>query len=181
MISHHAWLIFLRPDKLAKKHDSFLKRYAKSKMKYIIGELRDGFGKTKAGEEFPCVLKVSEIKNGDDVVFIGIVKNISHAQELMKIRDMIGNMLPPIITQKLAEHGISELAEEVHGSVAFIDIKEFSDYMVRVTPKEVVKALNQIFQHFDSLCDKFKYVTDWHLSSLKMFYWHTCIPQYWKN
>jgi len=146
----------MMPERFAKIHDGIIKRYMKSKMKRIIGELRDNaFAQKKNGEEFPVVLKVSELTSATgDMVFIGIVKNISFEQELMKIKDMIANMLPPAISHKLST-GVTEIAEEVQGSVAFVDICSFHSFMSVTSPKDVVKELNKLFRYFDSLCDKF--------------------------
>lgn len=117
------------PEKYSKHHDGYLKRYHKGKMKRIIGEKRDKIAaRKKTGVEFPIVLKVSELSSGNDTAYIGVIKNVSFDEELVKIKEMLSNMLPRDISDKI-QQGESEIADEVEGTVVFIDLVEFTKYM----------------------------------------------------
>jgi len=143
-------IIIIMPEHIRKFHDGFLKRYVKSKMKRIIGEMRTGVVAIKKdGAEIPVVLKVSELSSGTDIAFIGmlfcifapltsntvfyctstaIVKNVTFEEELFRIKKMLSNMLPPSVTAKI-QAGEKEIAETLLGSVIFIDIVGFTDFM----------------------------------------------------
>lgn len=152
-------------DRYARNHDKYLSRYTKSKMKRIIGEKRDRISAVKKdGTEFPIELKVTgnfyyytycciELNNTGEVVFIGSVKNVTHDQELLKIRDLLTNMLPMDISERI-KSGENEIAEEIEGSVIFLDLCDYDKSSI--SGKQLVKDLNHIFKNLDAACAKFK-------------------------
>jgi len=143
-------------EKFAKHHEKLVQRYMKSKMRRIIGEKRDNIvALRKDRSEVPVVLKVSELIAGNDLAFIGIVKNVTYDQELQRIKDMIANMLPQSVASKI-QNGVSDIAEDVEGSVVFIDLVGFNEFMAKNPAKRIVADLNHIFKIMDSYCDKYE-------------------------
>lgn len=73
------------------EHDGYLLRYLQSGEPHIIGKPRQLMALRKDGAAFPVDLSVSEARFGDNVVFTGIIRDISHRivaqQELAKARD----------------------------------------------------------------------------------------------
>lgn len=146
----------LMPPHFAEKHDGYLHRYLKTKMKRIIGERRTGIvAMHKNGDYLPVVLKVQEIFDSNGTpAFIGVIKSLTIDEELIRIRDMINNMLPPRIAQRIQD-GEAVIADEVYATVAFVDFAGFNEFMDRVDGKEVVETLNTFFNKFDELAQGF--------------------------
>ena len=53
-------------------------------------------------------------------------------QELLRIKDMLSNMLPTSISSKIQD-GNTEIAEDVDGTVVFIDFPSFTQYVYVTT------------------------------------------------
>ncbi len=72
-------------------HDGYIRRYLETGEYRIIGKTRELFGMRKDSTLFPMEISVSEMKLGDDVSFIGIVRDISERKliesELIKARE----------------------------------------------------------------------------------------------
>lgn len=98
-------------------------------------------------------LKVTQLNCGQEMVFIGTLKNVTHDQELLKIRDLLTNMLPKEISDRI-QQGENEIAEEVEGTVLFIDLCDYDKNVIAGT--KLVKDLNYIFKGFDNFCSKYK-------------------------
>jgi PAS domain S-box-containing protein len=66
----------LMPQPYASQHDGFLSRYLQTGDKRIIGIGREVVGLRKNGSTFPMDLSVGEARLGDQLVFVGFVRNI---------------------------------------------------------------------------------------------------------
>jgi PAS domain S-box-containing protein len=62
-------------------HDSYMSRYLETGRATIIGIGREVHGRRKDGTEFPCDLSVSEMRSGDTIQFVGILRDISDRKE----------------------------------------------------------------------------------------------------
>jgi PAS domain S-box-containing protein len=73
------------------QHDSYLQRYLQTGEQHIIGRPRQLNARRKDGSLFPIDLSVNEARFGDNRVFTGIIRDISHRmqvqQELAQARD----------------------------------------------------------------------------------------------
>lgn len=58
-------------------HDEYLERYQRTHKPRIIGIGREVTGRRKNGEEFPLRLAVSEVKIGDQVIYTGMLHDLS--------------------------------------------------------------------------------------------------------
>jgi len=67
----------LMPEPFSSQHDGYLRRYAESGDARVIGIGRQVRGRRKNGEEFPLELAVTEMRQGDLVTFIGVVRDIT--------------------------------------------------------------------------------------------------------
>lgn len=67
----------LMPERDAQQHDGYLNRYVETGERHIIGMGRELKGKRKNGEQFPFRLGVSEIRMGDEILFNGIIHDLS--------------------------------------------------------------------------------------------------------
>ncbi len=110
----------LMPSPYHEEHDQYMENYLDTGEKKIIGIGREVRGKRKNGEVFPLELSVSEVKINGELVFTGIVRDISERRRLeneilqiseeerrkigRELHDGLGQMLTGIglITQNLA-------------------------------------------------------------------------------
>ena len=68
-------LLMPEPDKT--NHSKYLENYHQTGHKKILGMSREVSGQRKDGAEFPLEINISEMVQGDQKIFIGIVRNIS--------------------------------------------------------------------------------------------------------
>ena len=74
----------LMPEPFAQQHDSYLDNYAQTGERKIIGIGREVIGLCKDGSTFPLDLAVSKVNIDNQIVFSGIVRNISQRKEKEK-------------------------------------------------------------------------------------------------
>src|SRR5271170_2854019 len=67
----------LMPEPYAGQHDTYLVNYLRTGNKKIIGIGREVVGQRKDGSVFPMDLSVGEARDGDEPVFIGIIRDIT--------------------------------------------------------------------------------------------------------
>lgn len=70
----------LMPKPQSKQHDSYLECYQKDHVAHIIGIGRKVQGLRKNGEVFPMRLSVTEIRRNHEILFIGLVSDISEEE-----------------------------------------------------------------------------------------------------
>src|SRR5215216_5492958 len=71
-------LEILMPERFRKLHRAGLRRYLNSGEAHVIGQPRlELAGRRKDGTEFPLELSLSETREGEDTLFIGIVRDIT--------------------------------------------------------------------------------------------------------
>ena len=72
-------------------HDGYIRRYLETGEYRIIGKTRELFGLRKDNSLFPIEISVSEMKLGNEIAFIGIIRDISQRKliesELIKARE----------------------------------------------------------------------------------------------
>lgn len=67
----------LMPTPFHEEHDSYLKNYLRTGERKIIGIGREVIGQRKDGSTFPMELSVGETIHDNDVMFVGIIRDIS--------------------------------------------------------------------------------------------------------
>ncbi len=76
----------LMPRKEAAEHDGYLERYARTGQARFIGVQREVKGRHKDGRPIDLEVAIAEIKVGDDVLFSGIVRNITERKKIERIK-----------------------------------------------------------------------------------------------
>jgi two-component system sensor kinase FixL len=67
----------LLPEPYAGEHDTYLANYLRTGLKKIIGIGREVVGRHKDGSVFPMDLSVGEARDGDEPIFVGIIRDIT--------------------------------------------------------------------------------------------------------
>jgi two-component system sensor kinase FixL len=67
----------LMPQPYAGEHDGYLANYLSTGAKKIIGIGREVAGRRKDGSVFPMELSVGEARDGDEPIFVGIIRDIT--------------------------------------------------------------------------------------------------------
>ncbi len=76
--------------------------------------------------------------------------------EKKKSETLIKNMLPEKIARRLMDDPRQTIADEyAMATIIFSDFKGFTALSESATPQKLVRELNEIFAHFDGLCDKY--------------------------
>jgi two-component system sensor kinase FixL len=95
----------LMPEPYAGGHDAYVANYLRSGQKKIIGIGREVVGRRKDGSVFPMDLSVGEARDGDQPIFVGIVRDITDrkAAELaqreseLRLRSMLDTVPDAIV------------------------------------------------------------------------------------
>ena len=72
----------LMPAHYRDAHDGYLKHYHQTHQRRIIGIGREVEGRRKDGGTFPMDLSVGEARQGDETVFVGIIRDISERHRM---------------------------------------------------------------------------------------------------
>ncbi|GAA4648728.1 hypothetical protein GCM10023116_10010 [Kistimonas scapharcae] len=107
----HQNVKMLMPEPYRSEHDGYLANYLGSGDAKIIGIGREVPGLRKNGEEFPLWLGISEIKVGDESLFIGIVRDRT---ERKRIEEMRKNII------SIASHELKTPLTAMHGALAML-------------------------------------------------------------
>jgi len=75
LVGHNVAMLMPRP--YAGEHDGYLANYLNTGTKKIIGIGREVAGRRKDGSVFPMELSVGEARDGDEPIFVGIIRDIT--------------------------------------------------------------------------------------------------------
>lgn len=75
-------------------------------------------------------------------------------REREKSESLLLNILPEATAKELKEKGVSEPKHYDNVSVLFTDFKDFTAISENMSPKELVKNLNEAFSAFDAIADR---------------------------
>merc|ERR1712194_177818 len=72
-------------------------------------------------------------------------------------RNILDNMLPPFVVERLVRTGGSDLIADDIGTItiAFCDVMDFSSLVMSLEPVQLVGLLNQIFSACDNICSMY--------------------------
>ena len=130
MISNNVKM--LMPEDVAVKHDGYLSSYVNTREAQVIGIGREVYGQHKDGRTFPMELAVSEMNIGGEIMFTGILRDISERKEAEeKIRHMATHdALTDLPSLRLAKDRIQAAIatakrDEETAAALFIDLDGF--------------------------------------------------------
>ncbi|KAL3790495.1 hypothetical protein HJC23_012051 [Cyclotella cryptica] len=145
-------------DNHADKHDTYLSRFLQSRVKKMIGTEREIEARRRDGSTFPCILGLSEVVTNGTTQFVGFVRDVTIRKLLAEAEreasdSLLFNILPEHIACRLKADP-SHIADHYDNTtILFADIVGFTDKTSKMSPRDVVSMLNDIFSRFDHLCD----------------------------
>ncbi len=93
----------LMPSPFQEQHDGYLANYLKTGEAKIIGIGREVIGKRKDGSTFPMHLAVSELAVGDQILFAGIVRDITDIKNAQQQLALANERLEQRVQERTAE------------------------------------------------------------------------------
>lgn len=79
VIGHN--IMMLMPEVYREAHATSLKRYLNTGEKHVIGIGAELPGLRKDGSQFPMALSINEVTVGDEILFVGVARNIAQQKE----------------------------------------------------------------------------------------------------
>ena len=93
---------------------------------------------------------------------LGFNSMVEGLEERERIREAFGAYVDPDVAERILDENMDLDGEEVEVTVMFIDIRDFTGFAERTDPKQVVRALNHLFEQMvavihahDGWVDKF--------------------------
>jgi adenylate cyclase len=77
---------------------------------------------------------------------LGFNRMVEGLKERERMREALGAYVDPDVAERILEEGVELDAAEVEVTVMFIDIRNFTGFAERTDAKQVVTALNQLFE-----------------------------------
>lgn len=71
---------------------------------------------------------------------------VAGLQQRERLRDAFGTFVDPQLAERVAEEGTDLAGEEVEVSILFLDVRDFTAYAERVSAREVVARLNELYE-----------------------------------
>jgi class 3 adenylate cyclase len=171
----------LMPEFHARNHDQYLKNYLQTGAKKVIGLGRRLEAVRKNGEIFPVHLSVSEVKDENNHVFTGLLRDLTDVvaaekkekeieekkqaelkdliEQLDKYKsradNLINHILPPTVASSLLEGRNVEPQSFEGATIFFSDIVGFTELSSISSPMQIVKLLNDLYSGFDKIIEKY--------------------------
>ncbi|MBW8079336.1 MAG: PAS domain S-box protein, partial [Gallionella sp.] len=111
----------LMPEPYHAQHDGYLERYRATGKEYVIGTLREVAGVRRDGSTFPIEIAVSKMQLGDELHFVGIVRDISARKQAKALQAKNLKELADFKTA-LDDHAIVAIAD-VRGNITYANDK----------------------------------------------------------
>jgi PAS domain S-box-containing protein len=78
----------LMPEPTRTEHDGYLSRYLATRMPRIIGSRREVVGQRKDGTTLPLELAVNALKEGGNLSYIGVLRDITQHREALRAQEV---------------------------------------------------------------------------------------------
>ena len=134
----------LMPSPFTEEHDGYLDNYLSSGVKKVIGKGREVIGLKKDGSTFPMYLTVGQVKQGDEVVFTGFVRDITkekqYEQDLTKSND-------DLLKQNELKSQVSIINELTQGAT---ELNAMSDEIIAVLAEMMNAGYGVLYTYLKS-------------------------------
>ena len=109
-----------------------------------LGAMRKALERVEQGELETQV----RVDDGSEVGLLeaGFNRMTRGLAERERLRDAFGAFVDPSLTERVLEEGTDFAGEEVELSLLFMDVRDFTSFSERVSAREVVTNLNQLYE-----------------------------------
>jgi PAS domain S-box-containing protein len=132
------------PERYRKAHRQGLGRYLETRRAKVLGRRTEMFGLRKNGEEFPVELSISPIQEGENILFVGYLRDISDRNALNFARIELAHVKQMMAMGEMA----ASIAHEINQPLAAIAINAAAGlrWLAAATPDldEASRALTHI-------------------------------------
>ena len=157
-------LTLIIPGQLHQRHDKGIERMNQRKKPRVIGKVLELKAIKKGGEEFPIELTLGSWDNDGKRYYSGIIRDITEKKkaeliilnEKKKSDELLLNILPKQVADELKSRGKATAKRYENVTILFTDFKDFTSMASSISPKKLVKELNEIFSHFDDIMEAFQ-------------------------
>jgi PAS domain S-box-containing protein len=132
----------LMPEPYHSEHDGYLRRYLETGTRKIIGIGREVEGRRKDGSAFSMYLSVAEVRYGDELLFAGIVHDLSEqkraARELQRMRSYLKNIIdsmPSILVGVDVDGRVTEWNQEAENATGILARAALGHGFVELLPQ----------------------------------------------
>ena len=77
------------PPEMKSVHDGFIQRYLKTGEKRVVGSERQVTAIAKNGRSVICMLKVNEMRVGEERLFVGLLHDITEMSRLLETVEQV--------------------------------------------------------------------------------------------
>jgi len=151
-------VVIILPEAFRNSHDEYISNYLQTGKPKAIGVIREMEAVRKNGQHFPIHVSISEVKVSDDVLFTGIIRDISELKAYQKSlqaskelansankakTDFVSNMSHELRTPMNAILGFAQLLEMDENEPLSASQKE-SVGEIKTAGKHLLSIINQI-------------------------------------
>jgi predicted ATPase/class 3 adenylate cyclase len=83
-------------------------------------------------------------------------RTVELAAEKKKSDDLLYNILPAETAEEIKQKGFAEVRQFERATILFTDFKGFTSLAEKVTPRDLVRDLNECFSAFDQIVEKYR-------------------------
>jgi PAS domain S-box-containing protein len=132
------------PERDRDAHRNGLRRYLASKRGKVVGKRLELSGLKKNGEEFPVELSISPIEDGESILFVGCLRDLTEHNVLRAARNELARTARIVATSEIAASFAHEMAQPL--SAIVVNARTGLQWLERPTPNldEVRAALKRI-------------------------------------
>ena len=163
----------LMSEPYASLHKGFMQNYLEKSNNIVLGKPQELPAKRKGGQEFPMEISISEVEQGNEKIFIGIIRDIS---ERKKAKDQIYELayfdsltqLPNRISFERDVLDVLSRAKLAHGNIycSLLNIDRFAqinltygkttgDFVLKKIARRIQTVLKRSFRLYKNVADSF--------------------------